>query len=319
MARLSNEAAEVIAQALARGLSRTQISNVAGVSDRAVSRVKANLKKYGTPQAPNMGIKIGRPIMMSEEQAEALMAWMRLRNYSFYIKDALNYLTTEHGYKGVHGTVRRFLIRSGFKRKMPAPKAEISVWLPPDTLPPMKSVLDGTYNGAAENGDFDSDSDDNDDTIDPELEDSNYAQTPTTDAPLSAEQPSNQQPSTSYAAPPPPPPRIQMPSQPVPTFQTLPQPQPQEQQTPVPNVTSTPTPASSAKRGRKRKKTGSTGEEDEIAALRNEVVRQTAIIQDLQRQLAHAQAQVQAQSGPSQTSVTDINSAHLLAQLQQHG
>ena len=72
MVRLSDEAAEVIAQALARGLSRTQISNVVGVPDRSVSRVKANLKKYGTPQAPNTGNKIGRPVMMSEEQAEVL-------------------------------------------------------------------------------------------------------------------------------------------------------------------------------------------------------------------------------------------------------
>lgn len=40
------------------------------------------------------------------------------RNYTFYVKDLTQFLKDNHGFKGCDGTVRRALIRAGFKRKL---------------------------------------------------------------------------------------------------------------------------------------------------------------------------------------------------------
>jgi transposase len=66
---MTAEVANLIVQALDRGLSRSQIAGVVGVSRRAITRISTNLRMHGQPKAPPSGLKQGRPIKMSEAQA----------------------------------------------------------------------------------------------------------------------------------------------------------------------------------------------------------------------------------------------------------
>lgn len=61
---------KLISAALQRGESRSQISTSYQVSPRNITRISANLKKYGSPKAPPSGLKQGRPVKMTREQAE---------------------------------------------------------------------------------------------------------------------------------------------------------------------------------------------------------------------------------------------------------
>lgn len=47
------------------------------------------------------------------------------------MKDLVDFLKNSHGYKGCDGTIRRALIRAGFRRKEPYRKSEITHWVPP--------------------------------------------------------------------------------------------------------------------------------------------------------------------------------------------
>jgi len=81
MARgMSDDVSNVIVQALARGLSRGQISGVVGVSKRAITRINANLRKHGTPKAPPSGAKIGRPAKLSNAQADVSCDYLHSRS-----------------------------------------------------------------------------------------------------------------------------------------------------------------------------------------------------------------------------------------------
>ena len=71
MARgMSEDVTTVVVQALNRGLSRNEISNVVGMSKRSITRVSTNLKKHGSPRPPPSGIKLGRPGKMTTVQAQ---------------------------------------------------------------------------------------------------------------------------------------------------------------------------------------------------------------------------------------------------------
>lgn len=115
---MSEDVSAVIVTALSKGLSRGQISTVVGVSKRAITRINTNLKKYGTARAPPTGVKLGRPARMSPRQAQAMFAWAAGRGYTFYVKDLVEFLREAEGYGGCDGTVRRELVRAGFRKKL---------------------------------------------------------------------------------------------------------------------------------------------------------------------------------------------------------
>ncbi|KAB8342762.1 hypothetical protein FH972_022360 [Carpinus fangiana] len=117
---MTEDVANVIVRALQRGLSRSEIAGVVGVSRRAITRISTNLRLHGAPKAPPSGLKQGRPIKMTEAQAHAMLGWMAGRDYTFYIKDLTQFLKDNHAFAGCDGTVRRALLRAGFKRKLPA-------------------------------------------------------------------------------------------------------------------------------------------------------------------------------------------------------
>lgn len=47
-----------------------------------------------------------------------MLEWMKERDYAFYVKDLVGFLRENYGYKGCDGTVRRELVRAGFRRKL---------------------------------------------------------------------------------------------------------------------------------------------------------------------------------------------------------
>ena len=47
-----------------------------------------------------------------------MLEWVKAKNYEFYVKDLVQYLKEYHDYKGCDGTIRRGLVRAGFKRKL---------------------------------------------------------------------------------------------------------------------------------------------------------------------------------------------------------
>ena len=47
-----------------------------------------------------------------------MLAWMAGRDYTFYVKDLVAFLKENHGYTGCDGTVRRVLVRAGFRKKL---------------------------------------------------------------------------------------------------------------------------------------------------------------------------------------------------------
>ncbi|KAL9089307.1 MAG: hypothetical protein Q9159_002608 [Coniocarpon cinnabarinum] len=107
---MSNDTTGIIVRALAQGHSRGDIAKMCGVSTRAVTR--------------------------------ALLVWIAARDYTFYVKDLVSYLKEHHAYKGCDGTVRRGMIRAGFKRREPYHKSEITVWIPPDHPPQFEIIAE---------------------------------------------------------------------------------------------------------------------------------------------------------------------------------
>jgi len=47
-----------------------------------------------------------------------MLLWMMERNHTFYVKDLVQHLRDHHDFVGCDGTVRRGLIKAGFKRKL---------------------------------------------------------------------------------------------------------------------------------------------------------------------------------------------------------
>lgn len=54
-----------------------------------------------------------------------MLSWMAERNYTFYIKDVVHHLREHHEFVGCHGTVRRGLLKTGFKRKVVSCKSNV--------------------------------------------------------------------------------------------------------------------------------------------------------------------------------------------------
>lgn len=53
-----------------------------------------------------------------------MIGWMIDRNYTFYVKDLVQFLRNEHEFIGCEGTVRRGLLKAGFKRKLVSSKSD---------------------------------------------------------------------------------------------------------------------------------------------------------------------------------------------------
>lgn len=49
---------------------------------------------------------------------QAMIVWMAKENHTFYVKDLVAYLRDEYRYKGCDGTIRRCLMRAGYRRKL---------------------------------------------------------------------------------------------------------------------------------------------------------------------------------------------------------
>lgn len=47
-----------------------------------------------------------------------MIVWMAERDHTFYVKDLVKFLKEEYRYKGCDGTIRRCLVRAGYRRKL---------------------------------------------------------------------------------------------------------------------------------------------------------------------------------------------------------
>lgn len=56
--------------------------------------------------------------MIPNPLVQAMIVWMAKENHTFFVKDLVAFLRDEYRYKGCDGTIRRCLMRAGYRRKL---------------------------------------------------------------------------------------------------------------------------------------------------------------------------------------------------------